>query len=162
MVSVFLILYLFCSSLTVVALLDFSSFTSSQWFYSSCKYIYHYHNILAVTTRICQTRNYHWKLFYAKKASEGSPVVLTNNVTSLSRLVSALDKYTEYEFQVLAFSSKGDGPKSSVVVERTKEDGKLILVKDSTCIIIFGKKLKMHFSGQSTIPTISITTYVLL
>ena len=55
--------------------------------------------------------------------------MLTNNVTSLSRVVSALDKYTDYEFQVLAFSSKGDGPKSSVVVERTKEDGKLILVK---------------------------------
>ena len=35
-----------------------------------------------------------------------------------------LDKYTEYEFQVLAFTSKGDGPKSSVVVVRTKEDGK--------------------------------------
>ena len=103
-----------------------------------------------------------FKLFYAKKASQGLPVVLTNNVTSLSRVVSALDKYTDYEFQVLAFSSKGDGPKSSVVVERTKEDGKLILVKHSTCIIILGKKLKMHFSGQSTIPTISITTYVLL
>ena len=89
-----------------------------------------------------------FKLFYAKKASQGSPNVLTNNVTSLSRVVSGLDKYTEYEFQVLAFSSKGDGPKSSVVVERTKEDGKLILVKDSTCIIIFCKKLKRHFSGQ--------------
>ena len=35
-----------------------------------------------------------------------------------------LSIYTEYEFQVLAFTSKGDGPKSSVVVERTKEDGK--------------------------------------
>ena len=34
-----------------------------------------------------------------------------------------LSIYTEYEFQVLAFTSKGDGPKSSVVVERTKEDG---------------------------------------
>ena len=51
--------------------------------------------------------------------------MLTNNVASLSKVVSGLDKYTEYEFQVLAFSSKGDGPKSSVVVERTKEDGKI-------------------------------------
>ena len=55
--------------------------------------------------------------------------MLTNNVISLSRVVSALDKYTEYEFHVLAFTSKGDGPKSSVVVVRTKEDGKLILVR---------------------------------
>ena len=47
------------------------------------------------------------------------------SVTSLTRVVTGLDKYTEYEFQVLAFSSKGDGPKSLVVVERTKEDGKI-------------------------------------
>ena len=51
--------------------------------------------------------------------------VTTYSNTSLSGLVSKLDKYTEYEFQVLAFSSKGDGPKSSVVVERTKEDGEI-------------------------------------
>ena len=38
--------------------------------------------------------------------------------------VTGLDKYTEYEFQVLAFTSGGDGPKSSVKVERT--DGELI------------------------------------
>ena len=54
--------------------------------------------------------------------SEGSSTVF--NVKSLTRVVSGLKKYTEYEFQVLAFSSKGDGPKSSVVVKRTKEDGK--------------------------------------
>ena len=29
----------------------------------------------------------------------------------------------EYEFQVLAFTSAGDGVNSSVVVQRTKEDG---------------------------------------
>ena len=38
--------------------------------------------------------------------------------------VIGLDKYTEYEFQVLAFTSGGDGPKSSVKVERT--EGELI------------------------------------
>ena len=38
--------------------------------------------------------------------------------------VTGLDKYTEYEFQVLAFTSGGDGPKSSVKVERT--EGELI------------------------------------
>jgi len=64
-----------------------------------------------------------FKLFYAKKDAVGSPTVF--NGTSLTREVSGLDKYTEYEFQVLAFSSNGDGPKSSVVVERTKEDGKI-------------------------------------
>ena len=39
-------------------------------------------------------------------------------------VVTGLDKYTEYEFQVLAFTSVGDGPKSSAEVARTKEDGK--------------------------------------
>ena len=38
--------------------------------------------------------------------------------------VTGLDKYTEYEFQVLAFTSNGYGPKSSVKVART--DGELI------------------------------------
>ena len=66
-----------------------------------------------------------FKLFYVKKASARSPTVLTYNNTSLNGLVSELDKYAEYEFQVLAFSSEGDGPKSSVVVERTKEDGEI-------------------------------------
>ena len=39
-------------------------------------------------------------------------------------VVTGLDKYTEYEFQVLAFTSVGDGPKSLAEVARTKEDGK--------------------------------------
>ena len=39
-------------------------------------------------------------------------------------VVTGLDKYTQYEFQVLAFTSVGDGPKSSAEVARTKEDGK--------------------------------------
>ena len=47
-----------------------------------------------------------------------------NSNTTRTKVVSELDKYTEYEFQVLAFTSVGDGPNSSVKVERTKEDGK--------------------------------------
>ena len=43
--------------------------------------------------------------------------------------VTGLDKYTEYEFQVLAFTSNGYGPKSSVKVERTNEDGELYNIK---------------------------------
>ena len=47
-----------------------------------------------------------------------------NNATVLAKNVTGLDKFTEYEFKVLALSSDGDGPKSSVIVVRTKEDGK--------------------------------------
>ena len=46
------------------------------------------------------------------------------NRTTRTVPVTGLDKNSEYEFQVLAFTSVGDGPKSSVEVERTKEDGK--------------------------------------
>ena len=45
--------------------------------------------------------------------------------------VTGLDKYTEYEFQLLAFTSDGDGPKSSVKLERT--DGELIQYLKKDC-----------------------------
>ena len=65
-----------------------------------------------------------FKLFYAKKVSGVSVTILTiSGESTLSKNVTGLDKYTEYEFQVLAFTSDGDGPKSSLQVERTMEDG---------------------------------------
>ena len=63
-------------------------------------------------------------MFYTKKVSGVSVTILTiKGESTLSKNVTGLDKYTEYEFQVLAFTSDGDGPKSSVEVERTMEDG---------------------------------------
>lgn len=50
--------------------------------------------------------------------------MLVSDRAELIKVVTRLKKNTEYEFQVLAFTSVGDGPKNSVVVERTKEDGK--------------------------------------
>ena len=65
-----------------------------------------------------------FKLFYKKKGSGGSVTTLSiSDEATLSRTVSGLDKFTEYEFQVLAFTSDGDGPKSSAEVKRTMEDG---------------------------------------
>ena len=65
-----------------------------------------------------------FKLFYKKKGFIGSIRVETiNDGRTFLGVINGLDKYTEYEFQVLAFTSHGDGPKSSVVVERTMEDG---------------------------------------
>ena len=65
-----------------------------------------------------------FKLFYKKKGSGGAATTLSiSNGATLSRTVIGLDKYTEYEFQVLAFTSDGNGPKSSVEVKRTMEDG---------------------------------------
>ena len=51
-------------------------------------------------------------------------MITVNSAGILSTSVTRLLKYTEYEFQVLAFTTAGDGPKSSVETERTKEDGK--------------------------------------
>ena len=66
-----------------------------------------------------------FKLFYKKKDSVGSPAEETiNSASTLTKNVTGLDKYTEYEFQVLAFTSAGDGPKSVAKLERTWEDGK--------------------------------------
>ena len=65
-----------------------------------------------------------FKLFYKKKGCGGSATTLTISSGSiLSRNVTGLDKFAEYEFQVLASTSDGDGPKSPVEVKRTKGDG---------------------------------------
>ena len=66
-----------------------------------------------------------FKLYFKRKGSdESSTVPFINSVSVLSKTVTGLDKFTEYELQVLAFTSVGDGPKSSVKIVRTKEDGK--------------------------------------
>ena len=67
-----------------------------------------------------------FKLFYKKRGSGGRATTLTiKNGTALSKDVAGLDIYTEYEFEVLAFTSVGDGPRSSpLVVVRTMKDGK--------------------------------------
>ena len=66
-----------------------------------------------------------FKLFYKKKGSSEPQTI--ENITSGSirnKVVTGLDEYTEYEFQLLAYTSVGDGPKSSKKYGRTKEDGK--------------------------------------
>ena len=64
-------------------------------------------------------------MFYLEKGSAGPG--LMRHITDESKrieVVTGLYKYTEYEFEILAFTSVGDGPKSSILTERTKEDGK--------------------------------------
>ena len=65
-----------------------------------------------------------FKLSYKKKDSVATPNILNiTNGSVESKEITGLDKYTEYEFQVLAFTSVGDGPKSPVLDRRTEEDG---------------------------------------
>ena len=64
-------------------------------------------------------------MFYKKKDSAGSATTVTiNSGATLTKDVAGLDKYAEYEFQVLAFTSVGDGPNGTVKVQKTMEDGK--------------------------------------
>ena len=71
-----------------------------------------------------------FKLFYKKKGSSESQTVEPIISGSIqNKVVTGLDEYTEYEFQVLAYTSVGDGPKSSKKYERTKEDGKNLSIK---------------------------------
>ena len=66
-----------------------------------------------------------FKLFYKKKgSSRPSRSLSINSGSTRTKVVTGLDKYTEYQFQVLAFTSAGDGPKSSVKYKRTMQDGK--------------------------------------
>ena len=66
-----------------------------------------------------------FKLFYQRKGFPGSAThVNINGRDTLTTVVTGLYKYTEYIFQVLAYTSGGDGPKSCVEVERTLEDGR--------------------------------------
>ena len=68
-----------------------------------------------------------FKLFYKKRVFSGSATMLqVDDGATRTETVTGLDKYTEYEFQVLAFTSNGYGPNSSVEVGRTHEDGELI------------------------------------
>ena len=70
-------------------------------------------------------------MFYKKKVSSGQQKVVPVNSGSITtRVFSSLDKYTEYEFQVLAHTAVGDGPKSSVKYRITKEDGKKLMKHD--------------------------------
>ena len=64
-------------------------------------------------------------MFYKKNDSAGSATMVPiNSAATLTKIVTGLDEYTKYEFQVLAFTSVGDGPKSSPTVKRTLQDGK--------------------------------------
>ena len=66
-----------------------------------------------------------FRLFYKKKGAAGSSEnEITVDESVRTEVVSGLKKYTEYEFQALAFTSAGNGPRSQIKAERTEEDGK--------------------------------------
>ena len=68
-------------------------------------------------------------LYYQKKGASGQANTVTvHDGTVLSKTITGMEKYTEYDIQVSAFTYAGEGPKSSAVTERTSQDGKTCLV----------------------------------
>ena len=66
-----------------------------------------------------------FKMFYKKEGIVGLGTEITINGSEVrSYYATGLNENTEYEFQVAAFTSAGNGPRSSVNVVRTVEDGK--------------------------------------
>ncbi|XP_068725948.1 uncharacterized protein [Montipora capricornis] len=64
-----------------------------------------------------------FKLFYREKRPDNQPKLLNiSNASIGAETVSELMKFTEYEFQLLAYTSVGDGPNSSVQLVKTMED----------------------------------------
>ncbi|XP_068728395.1 uncharacterized protein [Montipora capricornis] len=121
-----------------------------------------------------------FKLFFRKKGSDDKPnIVIITNASNFAHNVTGLDVFTEYEFQVLAFTSVGDGQNSSVQFARTKEDvpskaptGFTVMPSTSTSIrafwqlppkdsrhgIIRGFKLFFRKKGSDDKPNILIIT----
>ncbi|XP_068728042.1 neogenin-like [Montipora capricornis] len=64
-----------------------------------------------------------FKLLYRSLASDTKNVTTALTIEkNFSTVVTGLEKFTEYEFKVCAFSSVGCGPKSSPKIARTLED----------------------------------------
>ena len=77
-----------------------------------------------------------FKLFYKRKDVVGLPSMLTINGSDIrTYYATGLDKNTEYELQLLAFSLTGDGPKSSVKIMRTMDNGKDSRIHSVSCIL---------------------------
>ena len=66
-----------------------------------------------------------FKIFFRRKGSDDrTEILFIYHASIYTAPVTGLAKFTEYEFQVLAFTSVGDGPKSSVGFAKTMEDSK--------------------------------------
>ena len=67
-----------------------------------------------------------YRILHSIKES-GSSTDITQSVTAdeLTLVIRNLLKWTEYKFQVAAYTHLGDGPKSAPIFVQTKEDGML-------------------------------------
>ena len=72
-----------------------------------------------------------FKLFIQRKGSGDKPnvqLVNASNALVYTKNVTGLKESTEYELQVLAYTSAGDGPNSFVLFVKTLEAGKSYII----------------------------------
>ena len=76
--------------------------------------------------------------------------MIINDGETVNKTVTGLDKFTEYAFQVWAFTSVGDGRRSSVKHARTKEDGKKRAINDckASLTCAFGRTILLFLEFQ--------------
>ena len=87
-----------------------------------------------------------YKLFYRQNGLvDNSVMESVVGATTFTKDFSNLTKYTKYEFQVLAIGSRGEGPKSSVTVGQTLEDGKQLKLNNAGCKKNFFQKTHSFF-----------------
>ena len=55
-------------------------------------------------------------------------VAVVNGGGTELKVLESLEKFIDYNITVLAFTSKGDGPNSSVITVRTDQDGKFNMI----------------------------------
>ena len=69
-----------------------------------------------------------YKLFYKAvgqfAVNTTEKMKLINDENTLQTIVMNLEKYVNYSIKILAFTSKGDGPNSTVISVETDQDGK--------------------------------------
>ena len=67
-----------------------------------------------------------FKLLYRlRNSSDKFDTAIIQGNSTFSKNISGLEKYTEYEFEMLTLTANGNGPSSSVLVVRTDEDGEI-------------------------------------
>ena len=53
-------------------------------------------------------------------------VEVVNGSDAIEKVLGSLEKFMIYSITVLAFTSKGDGPRSTAIIVRTDQDGKFL------------------------------------
>ena len=102
------------------------SSTSVAAFWKLSKRYYNERNLLSFKLRYQKKGSNLLEIQNIKGAAwvDAKNVSIINGSLVFSTVVTGLQKFTEYEFQVCVFSSVGCGPKNSSKITRTLEDGK--------------------------------------